>query len=329
MLENIYKITIDSKSPYIYKGITKRIKYNEDNTEYILNTKTGKKVDTVEKDDMKIEFFKCNTPPLKVGGSTNDVQVDVCFTFDYIYDKIKDFFSRDIDYTFSFKQFLKENGNIKIETLKVFKTPISSLLNKMVNYVIKDKSIIYDELYHTGLLINDKYIIEKNESISFRNFKKNNKTFYHDISLDKELTINQLLENTKSRLDTKEYFTYHALNHNCQMFVKQLLTHNSLITDDLLKFFYQDIEEIKERLKDSDIMNNATSLTDFFTLMKSKIFKGNKINNVGKGKVNAIKKDVKRTKKLVVIKQDDIEKVKELEKNNNQLMDKDVIYSFE
>lgn len=329
MLHLIHKIVISNSSPYVYTGITKRIKYNEEDTEYILNGKQNYKTCEISKNHMKIVYFSDELQLPLIGGSlaNNNVQIDTCFTFDYIYDKIKEFFSNKFDYTFSFKQFLKNNGNEEIVTLQVFKTPISSILKKLTDYVMKDSDIIYDELYHTGLLINGKHIIEKNESISFKEYKKSKKVMnFHSIPLSSSLTIKQLLNNTKTKVDAKSYFTYHALNHNCQMFIKQILTHNHLLSDELLHFFYQDINEIKEKLKDSNLIQNTTLLTDYFAKMKAKIFKGDGIGNIGKGKLKVIKKDIKKIKTLKVIKKEETERISEIK---NLFENIDEIYTIE
>lgn len=74
---------ITNSPPYVYTGVKKRIRFNKDDAEYILNGKRNKKICTISKNGMKIVYFPDELQTPLTGGSATEAKIDPCFTFDY------------------------------------------------------------------------------------------------------------------------------------------------------------------------------------------------------------------------------------------------------
>lgn len=145
------------------------------------------------------------------------------------------------------RDFLSKNGNEKVNTLKVVRTPISNVLKELLNLVSLGnfekavKTSNYDKMFHLSLYINGKYILDKQEVVklvSGNPIKGDSETM--DISVSKDLSISEMLDKTKESVGNSIFERYDARKNNCQDFIINVLRANGLLNDGLAKFIKQD-----------------------------------------------------------------------------------------
>ena len=62
---------------------------------------------------------------------------------------------------------------------------------------------------------------------------------------NKNITLNEFLENTRLKVGNEDYFLYSAFNNrNCQNFIKNILKSNDLLTTDIDNLLFQDLEQL-------------------------------------------------------------------------------------
>lgn len=152
------------------------------------------------------------------------------------------------------RKILSQIGNEKIESLQLVRTPLSKISRFLLNIAsfgqleskLKESNI--DDLFHLSLLINGKYVLEKNEVIKLtRNpneVKENSQTLVVPVSSN--LTINELLENTQKQMGNN-YGPYDAVNNNCSIFISNVLSSNGLSTENSDIFLNQKTIELFEK----------------------------------------------------------------------------------
>ena len=105
------------------------------------------------------------------------------------------------------------------------------------------KDIPFDKLFHLGLLITingTRIRVEKNEVIGIDDvYTLKPETEILDVSYNKQLTLNELLNHTISKIGKEKMFKYSAFQLNCQCMVKDVLKSNGLYSNDINKFVYQ------------------------------------------------------------------------------------------
>lgn len=148
---------------------------------------------------------------------------------------------------FAFRQFLSKVGKQKITSLQIIRNPVSSAITKLMNLVSKTdilkkvKESPYDALYHLKLRINNKYDLEKMDSLSFAN-KKNfpdPEVMNIDLPSNFNMTIEEFVNKTISAVGMKRIILYRAKQFNCQVFVMDLLTSNHLNNNEYSSFIKQ------------------------------------------------------------------------------------------
>ena len=91
------------------------------------------------------------------------------------------------------RQLLEKVGNEKITSIILFRRPIS--LSKFAKFVGVLKGTSYDDLMHLGMIINKKYLLDKQDVIHFEPSGVPTDAEKLEVSLNgKEITINELLE---------------------------------------------------------------------------------------------------------------------------------------
>jgi hypothetical protein len=148
------------------------------------------------------------------------------------------------------KNFLKEHGEEKITSLKVGRTPISKVLDLVVDvisageYAKVKKKLGYDKMYHLYVIVNDKFILEKNELFNVKSYSSSKDEEVINISLNKDLTIGEFMRKASEGDEENFFRNYSAFGANCQMMVIRLLSKNGLLTDAARTFVKQDVETI-------------------------------------------------------------------------------------
>jgi hypothetical protein len=161
------------------------------------------------------------------------------------------------DYSPNVRNVLNKYGNMKIKSAVVQRVPIESMLKNVLNVISlgkfkeQTKKLGYDKVFHLSLIVvcenGTQLVIEKNEVINISTkippMKKGGERM--NVTINKDITLNQLLENAQQKIGSK-FFLYDAFKNNCQMFIDSLLTHSGLNTPELKKFILQDAGKILE-----------------------------------------------------------------------------------
>lgn len=156
----------------------------------------------------------------------------------------------------TFRNQMEKHKDEPIESIVMYRSPLDRLTTFVADAItagnfaeIKQKAGM-DKLYHTGIIINGKYQIEKLESPSFKNAKpmlSDSDTETYDIDLKgKSITIGDFIEAGAKKMGAKDFAGYSFKDNNCQYFVKSLLEGNGLLTADAKKWVFQDIEKLVE-----------------------------------------------------------------------------------
>jgi len=156
---------------------------------------------------------------------------------------------------------IKEYGDIPIEKMNIYRTPLPSLLSKTLNVVSfgqwgkLSKQEGFDKFYHLALVLtlanNKNVIVEKVAVIEIKTkYLTDDKTEVCNIPnyTSGSLTLNTLLKNAMDKVPTNKFFTYDPLTNNCQVFIKMLLENSGLYNADINKFLFQNIDKMVEKL---------------------------------------------------------------------------------
>lgn len=146
---------------------------------------------------------------------------------------------------------LSQIGSEKVTTIKLIRTPLSKATQFLLNIASfgqlqeKLKQANIDTLFHLSMLINDEYELEKNEVIKFRinpnAVKTDSQTL--DIPVDTDVTIQELLNNTKTQMGSN-YGPYNAKTNNCSVFLSNVLSSNGLNNSNSDTFINQKTNEL-------------------------------------------------------------------------------------
>lgn len=139
-------------------------------------------------------------------------------------------------------------GDSPILEISVFRQPIMAGIRELAKALFKDelKQLNYDDLYHTGFIIKcrDQLIrLERNHTVAsdIHIIKPENKKRLEQrsIRLPREIRYNEFMSNAMK--DDPNFWKYHPIKRNCQLFVLQCLKKNNIeVSDDLHAFIYQD-----------------------------------------------------------------------------------------
>lgn len=176
------------------------------------------------------------------------------------YSKVKDFFSPTLDdYSNTSKDTLQRYGNIPVQSLTIYRTPIKGIFNRIINFISLGKwdelkrKYGFDRLFHLALVANigtKNIIIEKNEVVNVStSYKTDQDTEVQGIPLSgKIFTVKEMLETARRQVGDHTFFDYDAFTNNCQYFIKYLLEGMGLYTEQAKSFLFQDLKEIYEEL---------------------------------------------------------------------------------
>jgi hypothetical protein len=165
-------------------------------------------------------------------------------------------------YTNETRETLNKFGNSKIENITIVRTPVTkaiiTVLNALSFGLFKElmKTHGYDTMFHLGLLMtinNQRVVVEKLAEI---NVSTNYKQLYNEASETLtltlnggDLTLNQMIEKTRNFMGEKNFYDYDAFTNNCQNFISNILTANSLNSPKYQDFLYQDMAEMYKTLE--------------------------------------------------------------------------------
>ncbi len=175
--------------------------------------------------------------------------------FIYYGNGILDTFKRDKSKGFSpnDRKLINKVKDIKIYRLTIFRYPVQSAIQNVMKLYTQGRltknmrELNYDNLFHLGLIVNQNYILDKQATPKFQKINdllKSKKPQTMNIHVKKNISIGELIENTKNFMGLSKFSNYNAVKNNCQVFVKSILDANQLNNPLANKFIFQDIKQI-------------------------------------------------------------------------------------
>lgn len=178
---------------------------------------------------------------------------------------------------------IRRKGDKVITSIKIFRFPIMSVISKLLNLLTlgrlnrKMDKLNYEDLFHLGIIINNKFVLHKEEVPKFfknENFIKENSNKEIEIlnvplPPDLDLTVEELINNTKNLMGSK-FSTYDSVYNNCQVFVKSILDANNLNQPSLNAFVFQDIPKLLGKYK--TLQKYANFVTDIGAVVNRAVF---------------------------------------------------------
>ena len=174
-------------------------------------------------------------------------------------------------YTPAMAELLKQAGSEIITNAILVRTPLNSMLTKMLNglsggeYSRQIRKNGYDAYYHLALNITTEkgaqYVIEKNEALNFmRGRSRAKNSDVQSVPGFPRITIGQLYEKTRQRQGAK-YFQYNASSNNCQQFISDVLQSNGISDPAIIAWVRQDTESLfKNRPMFRKLANTVTDM---------------------------------------------------------------------
>lgn len=153
------------------------------------------------------------------------------------------------------RKLLAKVGGEKITSLAIERSPLS--LGNAINWLtwgyydkaVQDTQFPHDKMFHLRLIINGKYILEKNQVLNFQPLEKValHETLRLKLPRGFDRTINEAIELTRKKMGDKQFSNYDAKYNNCQIFVKDFLKANGLLTAERNKFVVQNTKAFFEK----------------------------------------------------------------------------------
>lgn len=144
----------------------------------------------------------------------------------------------------------------------------------------------YDKAFHLALVINEKFVVDKQEVIKLsRSIPRGKTTESKTIPVTKSgVTIGQLLEGARKVMGDKKFTGYNAKSNNCQDFIIALLEGSGLMPadQDTRDFIKQDATAIFKKLP-KGTAGIAKKVTDFAAGLNKAVF------GQGKSKLDRLK----------------------------------------
>ena len=161
------------------------------------------------------------------------------------YNQAKDFLiNGSRSFSTKVKNILAKIGNDRIYTITIFRYAINSMIKNILE-LTSLQTIPYDNLFHLGLIFNNKVLLEKNSIINMEiNPRLPKDTEFVNMSFNQLISINQFINNGFQFMGQDKFFTYQSTSNNCQDFAISLLIANGINDDSLNTFIKQDVRSI-------------------------------------------------------------------------------------
>jgi hypothetical protein len=154
------------------------------------------------------------------------------------------------------QQFLKANQNTPITSLQVGRTPLKKWIDIALNimsagaWTTVKKEVGHDDLYHLYLIVNGKYVLEKNEVYNIKAYSPQTGEEKIEIPIAEPITIAQMFSNVKNA--EQFYSNYDSFTNNCQDSTLYLLQQNNRsfdVTPQVKRFIKQDLSSLLQNKK--------------------------------------------------------------------------------
>lgn len=164
-----------------------------------------------------------------------------------IIDRIKAFFNGPRNnYSPSVRTLISSLADKKITSMQVCRSPIQSVIQKIVD-LVSIKTVPFDKLFHLyGLVKLDNgstYRFEKNQVIEIAKYGQESDSECVSVPLNKEILFGEFLMKSQTS-GGADYFKYDGFTNNCQDFILTCLRANSLLSSELNKFIKQDVKNL-------------------------------------------------------------------------------------
>jgi NADPH-dependent 7-cyano-7-deazaguanine reductase QueF-like protein len=172
------------------------------------------------------------------------------------------------------QNWLKANQNVEIKTLQVGRTPLKQWVNTALNIITAGqwnkvkKEVGYDKLFHLYLIINGKWLVEKNEVFNVKAYSSSSGEEKIEIPVAKPITIGEMFSNVKN--PENFYSNYDAFNNSCQDAVLYLLQQNNQsfnVTADVKRFIKQDVSNLLQNQKIRESTKTIKTITNIGATM--------------------------------------------------------------
>jgi hypothetical protein len=188
-----------------------------------------------------------------------------------------------LQFTAPVQTVLNTIGNNPISSIQIKRFPVADFIEKFFQLItagqwgqVKQK-YGYDNFYHLALVLyyksgetvqmkinrfvaedgfeppapsQTRFTIEKLELINIQrstSIKPN--TDYQDVPLNgRTITLNEMINRTRTLMGDEKFFTYDAFTNNCQVFVKSLLQSVGLLTPSAMSFLFQPVDKLIKEL---------------------------------------------------------------------------------
>jgi hypothetical protein len=183
----------------------------------------------------------------------------------------------------SVRKFIEKNATKTIVEMKVVRTPVQSMIEKIANWLSlgrfsqNKKDLNYDKMFHLYLVMKmsdgSVHRIDKNHVVQVSDAdwicgagmltgggKKSCPKDQMVVPRGNGGNIALLLSGGENLVGKEKYWVYNPVSQNCQYFIKWTLEGSGLLNDQLEKFILQDVSKV---LKDLDYLGNiATKITN-------------------------------------------------------------------
>ena len=159
-----------------------------------------------------------------------------------------------------FRKFIKDHGREPITSLQMVRAPVATPGVLAVQLITAGKwndlkkKAGFDEVFHTGLVVNGKYVIEKLEKLEARKdpsyLTQGGKAEVYPLDMGAKkgtIMIAELLENARTKMG-KAFYSYDFLNNNCQSFVMNLADASGFLTPDARHWIKQDLKTLIQEM---------------------------------------------------------------------------------
>jgi hypothetical protein len=211
-----------------------------------------------------------------------------------------------LQFTAPVENVLQTIGNNPISSIQIKRFPVAAFIEQFFQLItagqwgqVKQK-YGYDNFYHLALVLyynsgesyqmrinrfmgddilgggaeppapsQMRFTIEKLELINIQrstSIKPN--TDYQDVPLNgRTITLNEMVNRTRTMMGDEKFFTYDAFANNCQVFVKSLLQSVGLLTPAAMSFLFHPVDKLLKELP-GYTSSVARFVTDLGGLMK-------------------------------------------------------------
>jgi hypothetical protein len=187
----------------------------------------------------------------------------------------------------SVKDIMNNHGQEIITSITLRRNPVSKIITGAMNAVSlgsfqkKLDQQPYDELFHLAMLVqsaNTRFLLEKIERVNVSS-SIGNPDGLETLSCPlngKEITVFDLINNTKEKMGKTQFLDYDPVSNNCQVFLMNVLDANGLLNDENKDWVKQDTEVL---FKNNKVLAKVSKkLTDIGASVNV-LMKGGEINN--------------------------------------------------